>query len=241
MYKHSYYVGAFTGRRTSGSAKMTKSMLLMSAAAMSAALASPALADIIQVDTSSIQGREVLFNVGQQSGNSVNGFLNDKANTSVTFTGAAGAILRANGGQSQITGDLDNSTPQPNDTIPLLGMTFGLTDNSTFNNVEFSLFKGSATNVNFSLVNESGQTFTFDNLALGVGENKFGFQAINGQSIRSVSFDTLGGGIQDVRQVRLGLTNAVVPEPAAWALMLAGFSMVGSAMRRRQRTTVTFA
>jgi hypothetical protein len=26
-----------------------------------------------------------------------------------------------------------------------------------------------------------------------------------------------------------------VPEPAAWALMLAGFGLVGGAMRRRQR------
>lgn len=32
-----------------------------------------------------------------------------------------------------------------------------------------------------------------------------------------------------------------VPEPAAWAMMLAGFGLVGSAMRRRSTMTVTFA
>jgi hypothetical protein len=32
-----------------------------------------------------------------------------------------------------------------------------------------------------------------------------------------------------------------VPEPAAWAMMLAGFGLVGSAMRRRQKVAVTFA
>ncbi len=32
-----------------------------------------------------------------------------------------------------------------------------------------------------------------------------------------------------------------VPEPAAWAMMLAGFGLVGTAMRRRQKMAVTFA
>jgi len=32
-----------------------------------------------------------------------------------------------------------------------------------------------------------------------------------------------------------------VPEPAAWAMMLAGFGLVGSAMRRRSATAVTYA
>lgn len=40
----------------------------------------------------------------------------------------------------------------------------------------------------------------------------------------------------------LTVTDATgaVPEPAAWALMLGGFGLVGSAMRRRQRVVVTF-
>jgi PEP-CTERM motif len=33
----------------------------------------------------------------------------------------------------------------------------------------------------------------------------------------------------------------VVPEPATWAMMLAGFGIVGSAFRRRQRVNVSFA
>jgi len=32
-----------------------------------------------------------------------------------------------------------------------------------------------------------------------------------------------------------------VPEPAAWAMMLAGFGLVGGVMRRRQKVAVTFA
>ncbi len=41
--------------------------------------------------------------------------------------------------------------------------------------------------------------------------------------------------VGDIKQVR------GVPEPAAWAMMLAGFGLVGSAMRRRTKVAVTFA
>jgi len=34
--------------------------------------------------------------------------------------------------------------------------------------------------------------------------------------------------------------NGMVPEPASWALMLGGFGLVGAAMRRRQRTAISF-
>ena len=219
---------------------MPKTILLASTFMLGLGLGAPALADVVQVNPSSIQGREVLFTGGQQSGNSVNGHLNDQANTGVTFTGANNAILRAAGGQSQVTGDLDTTTQPPNDTIDLGGLTFGLTDNSLFNDVEFSLFKGAASSVDITVTDDGGQVFSFTNLALTNGENQFGFQGINGQSIRSVSFSTNGGGIQDIRQVRLDLANnAPVPEPAVWALMLAGFGLVGSTMRRRARTSVT--
>lgn len=34
---------------------------------------------------------------------------------------------------------------------------------------------------------------------------------------------------------------AAVPEPAAWAMMIAGFGLVGAAMRRRTKVTVNYA
>ncbi|PZO90580.1 MAG: PEP-CTERM sorting domain-containing protein [Sphingomonas sanxanigenens] len=39
----------------------------------------------------------------------------------------------------------------------------------------------------------------------------------------------------------LSRANAGVPEPATWAMLIAGFGLVGGAMRRRARTTVSFA
>jgi len=42
-------------------------------------------------------------------------------------------------------------------------------------------------------------------------------------------------------KVTLSIASGAVPEPAAWAMMLAGFGLVGTAMRRRQKMAVTFA
>lgn len=45
--------------------------------------------------------------------------------------------------------------------------------------------------------------------------------------------DSYGIYIDDVR-----LTGNGIPEPSAWAMMLAGFGLVGSSMRRKRHTTV---
>jgi PEP-CTERM motif len=49
----------------------------------------------------------------------------------------------------------------------------------------------------------------------------------------------IGNGNVDTWVIR-GVAGAV-PEPATWGLMLVGFGIVGGAMRRRQRTSVSFA
>ncbi len=54
--------------------------------------------------------------------------------------------------------------------------------------------------------------------------------------------DAFFGSIPVYRAAFRVLGNAGgVPEPAAWAMMLAGFGLVGSAFRRREKMTVTFA
>ncbi|HEU4968186.1 PEPxxWA-CTERM sorting domain-containing protein, partial [Sphingomonas sp.] len=65
-----------------------------------------------------------------------------------------------------------------------------------------------------------------------------------GDLITAVSFDTSGSGVGDIRQVRLGaFAGAIpsVPEPATWAMMIAGFGLIGGALRRRARATLRFA
>ena len=67
-----------------------------------------------------------------------------------------------------------------------------------------------------------------------------GFNA-NVDGLYRVTLDVNGmsGGPQSFSvDAQLG---AGVPEPATWAMMIGGFGLVGGAMRRRTRTSVTFA
>gem|GEM_PF-1618192 len=85
-------------------------------------------------------------------------------------------------------------------------------------------------------------------LALGNGENRMGIYGTNNERFTGVKLTINGGTINDLRQLRfngVGLTPVVdprnpVPEPATWALLIAGFATVGMAMRRR-KTAVAFA
>ncbi|MFL5296709.1 MAG: PEPxxWA-CTERM sorting domain-containing protein [Phenylobacterium sp.] len=210
-----------------------KHLLFAAGLSLTALVAAPAGAAIILVDASTIQGANVLFNDGVQTGPTVLGFL--QGGTEVVFTGTSGGgtTIRANGGQARIEGALDTTTANPNDTFVLNSLRFQLGGGATFNNLEFNLLGGTATSANFTLVDNVGTTFTFNNRALGNGENFFGFQGINGESIRSVAITLNGGGTGDVRQIRLDQSTAAIPEPATWAMMIVGFGGIGALLRRR--------
>jgi hypothetical protein len=78
-----------------------------------------------------------------------------------------------------------------------------------------------------------GQSYTFDQGGVG----QFQLRDINDPGdhyVTGVSF--AGSGVFNGIQAVIG----GVPEPTSWAMMLAGFGLVGGAMRRRQRTAVTF-
>lgn len=217
-----------------------KHRLAFAIAASAIAASSPALADIIQVDPSTLQGDNVLFNNGPQTGTTVIG--STQGGTDVAFSGTTfggGNVLYAAGGQANVSGDFDTTTPQPNDTLQLTSLTFGLNGGGFFDDVELNLF-GASDNAtaDFILTDDAGQVFNFTNIALGNGENRLGFAAVLGQSISSLSFVLTSGTINDVRQVRItpftGGGNGV-PEPAAWAMMLSGFGLAGAALRRPRR------
>lgn len=206
-------------------------------AAMFAAV--PAAADIVLVKSSTDQGANVLFNDGPQTGSLVVG--ETQGGVKVDFTGTTvggGTIIHSQGGQARIEGDLVPG--KKNQRLLLSSLSFDLTDGGTMSYLEFNLFGGNATGVDFSLFDDSGDLFTFSE-TLANGANKFGFQGISGQSIRSIAMQFTGGGVQDLRQVRLdrfaGGGSNEVPEPATWALMILGFGAIGGAMRRRQTVT----
>lgn len=222
-----------------------RSLYLTGAVVLCSLAAAPAMADIVMVSPSSIQGENILFNQGVQTGTTVNGLTNSTPQFSVDIR-SGGAEIRANGGQARVEGRLDTATNNPNDTVNLTEFQLALTAGGTFNDLELRLFGGDASEASFTLIDDGGQVFTFDNQAI-TGDGRFGFQGINGQTIASVSFTVNGSGIQDVRQIRLNPTGSTpgtpdaIPEPATWAMMLGGFGLIGGAMRRRTRVTYVSA
>jgi hypothetical protein len=58
--------------------------------------------------------------------------------------------------------------------------------------------------------------------------------------------DLYGGGDFNYNDLKFVFSNVVavpdaVPEPASWAMMIAGFGLIGDTLRRRHRRTVRFA
>jgi hypothetical protein len=211
-----------------------KKLSLAVALSTAALVAAPASATIIAVDASSIQGANLLFNMGTQTGTTVFGLT--QGGTRVNFTGTSvggSTTIAANGGQARVQGTEDTITANPNDSLNLTSLFFSQAT-GTFNNLEFNLFNGSGT-ATIDIRDNMNELFTFTSV-LGNGENFLGFRGIDGQSIASVSIR--GATFQDIRQVRLDETPRVgaVPEPGTWAMMLIGFGAVGVGMRRRRRT-----
>jgi Domain of unknown function (DUF4114)/PEP-CTERM motif len=53
--------------------------------------------------------------------------------------------------------------------------------------------------------------------------------------------DLSGGGDFNYTDLQFVVRNGAIPEPASWALMIAGFGLVGGAARRRTKVHVTYA
>jgi hypothetical protein len=223
---------------------MTNLRALCSAALISAAAVSfasvPALADIVLADPSSVQGNNVLFNAAPQDSSLITGLT--QSGTVVNFTGTStnGTTLHASGGQAEVEGGLIAATPAPNDTFLLTSLSFSLAS-GTFNNVEFNVFGGTATSVTFTGFDNNNDPIVLAQQALGNGENFFALVGINGQSIKSLTLTFNGGGVDDVRQIRLDDAVAgAVPEPATWAMMILGFAGIGFMAYRRKNQGSAF-
>lgn len=76
-------------------------------------------------------------------------------------------------------------------------------------------------------------------------EVEFSFEKTRGRAAGSGRIATYASYNISGVDLRFNITGgrafAIVPEPATWAMMIGGFGMVGSAMRRRTRVNVAFA
>ena len=95
-----------------------------------------------------------------------------------------------------------------------------------------NFYRATGANINVA-TNLGSYNFT---PAVGTATNNgaltfLGLQASAGEYFTSVSYS--GGGATGATDIQLGSSGAV-PEPAAWALMISGFGMAGSMIRRRK-------
>lgn len=154
----------------------------------------------------------------------------------VSFTGDE--ILDAPaGGQAKISGaDGDFTT-----------LTFFATDSSTgFSAVEFSLSpltgRRSSDDVTATITffDQFGAGTTITNAPLDSGQNWFAAFTTDLSVISRVEITT-SADIRDARHFRIDGANFVapVPEPATWLMLIAGFGVVGGALRRGNRRVAT--
>jgi hypothetical protein len=99
----------------------------------------------------------------------------------------------------------------------------------------------------FALVVRNGQSTTLGTgFLLGLGSTAVfnGTQTLAAGESILIGLGNAGNYSSDSTGLRFTVTQLGgngVPEPAAWAMMIAGFGLVGGAMRRRTTTTVTYA
>jgi hypothetical protein len=205
-----------------------KYVLLAAGAAVALTSAPASAAVIIYTSAGPVQPAEnVLFQTENQTGTTVQGVTN-QTNTMVTFTSMTDTLLTTGSqGQARLEAT-DGSLDQ---------VMFSLTNPQlTFTEAEFNLFNAFPNTTQVTISLSSGLTQTFD--LSPNGQNFFGVRATDGDFLTSISFDTNGSGVSDMRQVRIGGISGsqmgAVPEPGTWAMMLLGFGAIGFALRRRK-------
>nr|WP_310525357.1 PEPxxWA-CTERM sorting domain-containing protein [Polymorphobacter sp.] len=133
-------------------------------------------------------------------------------NVSGNFTTAALAIGNAGG-----VGSSGGFNPGTGSSVTWTLYDLGTTINTSQNYNNISIFNDLGTGTVYGSVTVSGAT-TLVTVAL----NSAGLSALNAAAGAGTAFNVGGA-----------LSSGAVPEPASWAMLIAGFGLVGAAMRRR--------
>jgi len=201
--------------------------LAMTAAAAAAALGFAGAAQAtVFLDAGNQPGLDQVHGAGgSQSGHTILGDVNGVSTTwtstdNLETTGSGHAFIDGQG--NGVFGDL----------------AFYLTsDPNGFTALNFNLQKPSrasdftATIKVYDLANNLLATFT---PTVGNGQNKYYLHGDAGEVFSRVTFDAGNADFSSVRQFDILLAEAGgVPEPATWAMMIAGLGIAGAALRRK--------
>jgi hypothetical protein len=166
----------------------------------------------------------VLFNVGGQTGTTVNGFTNN-TNTVISYTSTQ--TLNAAGGQADITS-----------ANGITDLTWHLAAGSGWTEEQFFLLTASVgSTVTFTYTDQFNQTFQLINSPLSInGTNPFFVTTSGGEIITSASLSITGGSLTHFEQDRLTVATVAppVPEASTWAMMILGFMGIGFIAYRRK-------
>jgi hypothetical protein len=186
--------------------------------------ASPAFATITIFSTPPFPPNppeNVLLNSGA-TGLTVTGTTN-QTGTVVNFIGSE-ALSEPSTGQARIEA-VDGSFD---------ALTIGLANPALgFNSFEFNLDALATGAVTLTFLDQFGTAFSGVFTLDKSGSNFFTAVASGGEEIKSVQVASAVQ-LSSASQVRLGPVVGLVPEPAAWALMLTGFFAAGAGLRRQR-------
>jgi hypothetical protein len=193
---------------------------ILTAGALALSLATPALADISVLEGPAIGDLETVTFEDGISGFLLAGLVEPGA-ADVTFNGAESLIV-----DSQRIEAVAGTFNFLLFTLADAGLAFTL--------AEFNLNAAANGTTSIFAYDQFGTAFGGDFALLGAGSNIFSVAATNGQFIQSIVVMSTAD-LDDVGDIRLGGISAIVPEPAAWGMMILGFAGTGAAIRQRRR------
>lgn len=193
---------------------------ILTAGALALSLATPALADITVLEGPAIGDLETVTFEDGISGFLLAGLVEPGA-ADVTFNGAESLIV-----DSQRIEAVAGTFNFLLFTLADAGLAFTL--------AEFNLNAAANGTTSIFAYDQFGTAFGGDFALLGTGSNIFSVAATNGQFIQSIVVMSTAD-LDDVGDIRLGGISALVPEPAAWGMMILGFAGTGAALRQRRR------
>jgi hypothetical protein len=189
-------------------------MRLVGIAIIAATSAMPAVAEVKTVGLGSVSFYDTPYTYDFGGGNSVTFTTVDKG-----FSFAPAGVSTSGSAQITSLGAPFYNPPQPTSYFSNRGGSIGPDTLAQY--IGYS----TPTAIAYSIV-DSIVGLRFD---LGQGY-QYGYAQIAGSTLRGFRYETTSG---------VGVNIAAVPEPASWALLISGFSIIGLALRRRRRQFAT--